>query len=99
MSDLLLGFDIGGTKCAVCIGRYKGDTLKVENKQAIPTDLTVSPSWRSCMHGSVVNKDVPQVIRKGPLPRRWPRPPGRVTPLHCRCLTPVLVNWDGACRC
>lgn len=43
MSDLLLGFDIGGTKCAVCIGRYEGDTLKVENKQAIPTDLTVSP--------------------------------------------------------
>ncbi len=43
MPNLLLGVDIGGTKCAVCIGRYEGDTLKVENKQAIPTDLAVSP--------------------------------------------------------
>lgn len=43
MNRPLLGFDIGGTKCAVCIGRYEGDTLVVENKQAIPTDRTVSP--------------------------------------------------------
>ena len=43
MPNLLLGFDIGGTKCAVCIGRYEGDTLTVENKQAIPTDRTVPP--------------------------------------------------------
>ncbi len=39
----LLGFDIGGTKCAVCIGRYVGDTLTVEKKDSIPTDLSVAP--------------------------------------------------------
>ncbi len=43
MNRPLLGFDIGGTKCAVCIGRYEGDTLTVEDKQAIPTDRTVPP--------------------------------------------------------
>ena len=43
MKGLRVGFDIGGTKCAVCIGRYEGETLKVIKKQVIPTDLSVSP--------------------------------------------------------
>ena len=66
MSDLLLGFDIGGTKCAVCIGRYKGDTLKVENKQAIPTDLTVSPetmlSRLMTLADSLIEGESPRVV-------------------------------------
>ena len=43
MPNTLLGFDIGGTKCAVLIGRYEGNTLKVAKKEAIPTNLSVSP--------------------------------------------------------
>ena len=37
------GFDIGGTKCAVCIGREKENGVDILNKRVIPTDLTVSP--------------------------------------------------------
>ena len=43
MPNTLLGFDIGGTKCAVLIGRYEGNTLKVAKKKVIPTNLSVSP--------------------------------------------------------
>lgn len=43
MNRLLMGLDIGGTKCAVCMGRYEGETLHVIKKRSIPTDLSVSP--------------------------------------------------------
>lgn len=39
----MTGFDIGGTKCAVCIGRERGDGVEILDKRVIPTDLTVSP--------------------------------------------------------
>lgn len=39
----MIGFDIGGTKCAVCIGAEKEDGLKVLDKKVIATDTTVSP--------------------------------------------------------
>jgi len=48
MNRLLVGFDIGGTKCAVCIGQYEMATLRVTAKQAIPTDLSVSPEEMIC---------------------------------------------------
>ena len=42
MSNLLLGFDIGGAKRFGYIGRYEEGVRTVENTQAIPTDLAVS---------------------------------------------------------
>lgn len=38
-----VGFDIGGTKCAVCIGRYEGECLRILKRKAIPTDLSIRP--------------------------------------------------------
>lgn len=34
---MLLGFDIGGTKCAVVLGRERGDSLEIVDKIAMPT--------------------------------------------------------------
>ena len=39
----MIGFDIGGTKCAVCIGAYDGNSFRITHQQKIPTDLSVSP--------------------------------------------------------
>ncbi len=43
MERILLGFDIGGTKCAVCLGEAADGSLRVTGKEVIPTDLTISP--------------------------------------------------------
>lgn len=34
----LLGFDIGGIKCAVLLGVYNDSDIKITNKQVIKTD-------------------------------------------------------------
>ena len=39
----MLGFDIGGTKCAVSVGKTVGDGLQILDKRVMPTDLSVSP--------------------------------------------------------
>ncbi len=39
----MIGFDIGGTKCAVSIGYERDGELIVKDKRVIPTDLSVSP--------------------------------------------------------
>ncbi len=39
----LTGFDIGGTKCAVCIGKEGPDGFEISDKRVMPTDRTVSP--------------------------------------------------------
>lgn len=39
----MIGFDIGGTKCAVCFGQEKDGILHILDKRTIPTDHTVSP--------------------------------------------------------
>lgn len=39
----MIGFDIGGTKCAVCIGCEADGNLKITAKKTIPTDHSVSP--------------------------------------------------------
>ncbi len=38
---MLLGFDIGGTKCAVLIGEQKADHIRLVCKESMPTDLPV----------------------------------------------------------
>ena len=40
---MMIGFDIGGTKCAVSIGKEINGILQIEKKESIPTDLSVSP--------------------------------------------------------
>lgn len=39
----MIGFDIGGTKCAVCIGQEVDGNLQILGKKSIPTDHSVSP--------------------------------------------------------
>ncbi|HHV51110.1 MAG TPA: ROK family protein [Clostridiales bacterium] len=39
----LLGFDIGGTKCAVIVGKYKEGHITITSKQVLPTNLKMSP--------------------------------------------------------
>lgn len=39
----MIGFDIGGTKCAVCIGEENEGIIEIKAKKAIPTDLSISP--------------------------------------------------------
>lgn len=39
----MIGFDIGGTKCAVSIGKRAGDGIEITDKRKIPTDLSRSP--------------------------------------------------------
>ncbi len=38
---MLLGFDIGGTKCAVIIGTLRGEEMEIIDKEAMPTDQPV----------------------------------------------------------
>ena len=38
----MIGFDIGGTKCAVCIGHEENGDLQILNKKSIPTDHSIS---------------------------------------------------------
>lgn len=39
----MIGFDIGGTKCAVSVGEHTKEGIQIINKKVIPTDLSVSP--------------------------------------------------------
>lgn len=39
----MIGFDIGGTKCAVCYGVEKDGNLEVIEKKAFPTEKTMTP--------------------------------------------------------
>ena len=38
----VLGFDIGGTKCAVITASVEGDSITIHKKEAIPTNLGIS---------------------------------------------------------
>lgn len=40
---MLLGFDIGGTKCAVITAEVKDGSITIIAKEKLPTDLTVAP--------------------------------------------------------
>jgi len=40
---LILGFDIGGTKCAVITAEYNDGKIKLLKKEKIPTDLSIKP--------------------------------------------------------
>ncbi len=40
---LLLGFDIGGTKCAVSVGTYENGEITIEDKVSYPTDFLIAP--------------------------------------------------------
>lgn len=39
----MIGFDIGGTKCAVCIGEETCEKLVIKDKKTIPTDCSITP--------------------------------------------------------
>lgn len=39
----ILGFDIGGTKCAVITAQWDGEHITIRKKEKCPTDLAISP--------------------------------------------------------
>lgn len=39
----MIGFDIGGTKCAISVGEHTKEGIEITDKKVIPTDLSVSP--------------------------------------------------------
>lgn len=39
----ILGFDIGGTKCAVATASWDGETIRLLKKAACPTDFSIAP--------------------------------------------------------
>jgi len=39
----MIGFDIGGTKCAVTLGKKEGDNLIIKEKRTFSTDKRISP--------------------------------------------------------
>ena len=39
----MIGFDIGGTKCAACEGEEAGGELVIKDKRIIPTDHNITP--------------------------------------------------------
>lgn len=39
----MVGFDIGGTKCAVCIGKEVDGKLQILEKKSVPTNQKISP--------------------------------------------------------
>ena len=41
---MILGFDIGGTKCAVVAAEIRQDGTEITGKRQIPTDLNISPA-------------------------------------------------------
>ncbi len=43
MPDLLIGIDIGGTKCAIILGRTEGDKLNIIDKLGFPTETSLGP--------------------------------------------------------
>ena len=43
MSDLLIGIDIGGTKCAIILGRTEGDELEIIDKLGFATETSRGP--------------------------------------------------------
>lgn len=40
---LLVGFDIGGTKCAVSVGTFVNGVIEIEAKESYPTDFSITP--------------------------------------------------------
>lgn len=39
----ILGFDIGGTKCAVTTARWDGENIQLQKKDSCPTDPSIAP--------------------------------------------------------
>ena len=39
----MIGFVIGGTKCAGCIGEIENDEMKIVNKKTVPTNYSITP--------------------------------------------------------
>lgn len=68
----MIGFDIGGTKCSVCVGYESEDGLKIADKKVIPTDLGIKPyemieRMCSVMEEMTDNIDVIGISCGGPL--------------------------------
>lgn len=60
----MVGFDIGGTKCAVSVGVERDGMLRILDKTVLPTDLTVSPEEmlrRMCLAAEAMTDDVSRV--------------------------------------
>ncbi len=56
----ILGFDIGGTKCAVITAHWDGTNIQLLKKEKCPTDLTIAPEQMIdrliCLADSILEK-------------------------------------------
>lgn len=43
MNEYILGFDIGGTKCAVILARVMGDEVEILERRSFPTEVRTGP--------------------------------------------------------
>lgn len=62
---MLLGFDIGGTKCAAIAAFWDGETIRILDKRKIPTDLTCKPEEmvrRLFSLGEEIAEETPEAI-------------------------------------
>ncbi|MBQ8309597.1 MAG: ROK family protein [Clostridia bacterium] len=60
----MIGFDIGGTKCAVSVGEECDGVLHITDKRVMPTDLAVSPDVmiaRMCAAAEEMTADFSQI--------------------------------------
>ena len=62
----ILGLDIGGTKCAVLLGKYDKERLTIEGKAVLPTDRAKEPQAvfeaMCCEADRLLEGDVPDGI-------------------------------------
>jgi len=87
--DMYTGFDIGGTKCAVCIGKETENGIEISDKKVIPTELSVSTyemidRMYDAAKSMVDNVDVVGISCGGPLS---PEKGVIMSP-------PNLIGWD-----
>ena len=60
----MLGFDIGGTKCAVSLGHVEQGMLIVDEKRSMPTDFSITPYEmidRMCETAEQMTKDFSRI--------------------------------------
>ena len=60
----MIGFDIGGTKCAVSVGHIKGESLVIDQRESFLTEHDVSPYAiieRMCTLAESMSKDMSKI--------------------------------------
>ena len=97
---LLLGFDIGGTKCAVVTANWDGEHIELLKKEKCPTDLTVSPEemlarLMEMADGIVINKADGDNIEKAKLAQAHFKNALHLFPPTASGWSPQVLTYSG----